>query len=210
MAQVHTVPPALLEALAACGGLRRYPARSVVVNEEDEGDAMYVIVSGRVKAFGVGEDGREVVYATQGPGETFGELSLFCGPRSASVMTLERTTCVVVPGSGIRSLLAEHPEFGEYLLHKVIGMVRSATEQVKGLALDSVYQRLARLLTTLAERDAHGDLVITERLTQQDIAERIGCSREMVSRILGQLVEGGYVESHRRRIVIRKRLPAGW
>lgn len=201
---------ALLLAMAARGGTRRFPAHAVLVTEDDASDALFILLDGRVKVYGGAADGREVVYATLGPGEYFGELALDGGPRSASVMTLAPTTCVVVPGAQLREVLARHPEFALHLVHKLIGMVRRVTRDVKSLALDDVYHRLARLLDSLARPDAEGRRVVAERLTQQDIAERIGASREMVSRILRQLAEGGYLEATPRHIVLLRQLPPGW
>ena len=200
----------LLQAMASRGGVRAYPAQAVLVHENDRSDSVYILLSGRVKVYGASDDGREVVYATQGAGEYFGEITLDGGPRSASVMTLEPTTCVVVPGAQMRDFLASHPEFALHLVKKLIAMVRHATDSVKSLALQDVYGRLVRLLTTLAEPDPQGRLVVPDRLTQQDIAERIGSSREMVSRIVKQLVEGDYVAIEDRRIVLLKKLPPGW
>lgn len=192
------------------GGVRSYPAQAVLVNENDQSDSVYILLSGRIKVYGASDDGREVVYATQGPGEYFGEITLDGGPRSASVMTLAPTTCVVVTGAQMRDFLASHPEFAMHLVQKLIAMVRHATDNVKSLALQDVYGRLVRLLTTLAEVDTDGRLVVTDRLTQQDIAQRIGSSREMISRIFKQLIEGGYVAMEDRRIVLLKKLPPGW
>jgi len=210
---IVTAPPlgdALLQAMAARGGLRHYPAHAVLVTEQDASDALFIVRSGRVKAYGAAADGREVVYATLGPGEYFGELALDGGPRSASVMTLAPTSCVVVPGARLRDVLAEHPEFALHLVHKLIGMVRRITRDVKSLALDDVYHRVARLLDELARPDADGQRVVAQALTQQDIAERIGASREMVSRILRQLADGGYLRTGQRRIVLLRPLPPGW
>ncbi len=200
----------LLEAMASRGGVKRFPAQAVLVNENDETNSVYILLSGRVKIYGASADGREVVYATQGPGEYFGEITLDGGLRSASVMTLEPTTCVVVPGAQMREFIVSHPEFALHLVRKLIGMVRQATENVKSLALQDVYGRLIRLLNSLAVADTDGRLLVAERLTQQDIADRIGSSREMVSRIFKQLTEGGYVTIEDRRIVLLKKLPAGW
>ncbi len=205
-----TLQDDLLQAMARRGGVKRFPAQAVLINENDESDSVYIVLSGRVKVYGASEDGREVVYATQGPGEYFGEITLDGGVRSASVMTLEPTTCVVVPGAQMREFLGSHPEFALHLVRKLIGMVRQATDNVKSLALQDVYGRLVRLLNALAVADADGRLVVTERLTQQDIADRIGSSREMISRIFKQLTEGGYIVVEGRRIVLLRKLPAGW
>ncbi len=200
---------ALLREIARRGGVRSWGANTVLVTEEDRSDALYVILSGRVKAYGAGGDGREVVYATQGPGEYFGEMTLDGGPRSASVMTLEPTSCAVVPGAEVRDFLASHPDFALHLIHKLIRLARASTEHVKSLALEDVYGRVVRLLRTLA-REEDGVLIVPERLTQQDIAERVGSSREMVSRVFKPLQEGGYVEMRGGRVAILKKLPARW
>lgn len=203
----------LLRAIAERGGLRRYPAQTVLVHEDDRSDSLYIIVEGRVKIYGSSPNGREIVYNTHGPGEYFGEMTLDGGPRSASVMTLEACECIVVPGVQVREFLATHPDFAMHLIVKLIGLVRRSTHNVKRLALEDVYSRVARLLNELAvplEGGAPGDRIVTERLTQQDIADRVGSSREMVSRIFTQLTQGGYVTLDKRQIVLKKKLPAGW
>ena len=199
----------LLREIAARGGVRRYPAQAVLVTEEDRSDALFIILAGRVKVYGSGDDGREVVYATQGVGEYLGEMTLDGGPRSASVMTLEPTTCAVVSGPEVRDFLATHPDFALHLVKKLIRLARKSTEHVKSLALDDVYGRIARLLRELA-RDEGGVPVLPHKLTQQDIAERVGSSREMVSRIFKPLNEGGYIELREGRIALLKKLPARW
>ncbi len=199
----------LLREIAHRGGVRSYAANTVLVTEDDHSDALFVILSGRVKAYGSAADGREIVYATQGAGEYFGEMTLDGGPRSASVMTLVPTTCAVVPGAEVREFLATHPDFALHLIKKLIRLARASTEHVKSLALEDVYGRIARLLRTLA-RDEGGVPTLPEKLTQQDIAERVGSSREMVSRVFKPLLEGGYVEMRNGRIAVLKKLPARW
>ncbi len=199
----------LLKAMAARGGVKNFPAHAVLVNEDDDSDSIYILVKGRVKVYGSSATGREIIYNTHGPGEYFGEMSLDGGPRSASVMTLEPTTCVVVSGSNVRDFLATHPDFALHLVRKLIGLVRRSTDNVKSLALEDVYSRIARLLSDMSVEEG-GLRVINEKLTQQDIADRVGSSREMVSRIFKQLTQGGYIELKSRQIVIAKKLPAGW
>ncbi|WP_374509571.1 Crp/Fnr family transcriptional regulator [Niveibacterium sp.] len=199
----------ILEAIAAHGGVRTFPAHSVLINEEDETDSIFILLSGRVKVFGASAQGREVIYNTLGPGEYFGEMSLDGGPRSASVMTLEPTTCVVVAGSKVRDFLGKHPDFALHLIRKLIGLVRHSTDNVKSLALDDVYSRVARLLNDRA-REVDGRLMVADKLTQQDIADHVGSSREMISRIFKQLTTGGYIALEGKQIVLLKKLPAGW
>lgn len=95
------------------------------------------------------------------------------------------------------------------VLCKLIRRVRTVNRNIKSLALLDVYGRLVQLLQDLAV-PVDGDLVIDEPLTQQELASRIGCSREMVSKIMKDLAAGGYLEITRKRIVIKRRLPASW
>ncbi len=199
----------LLQAMAERGGVKTFPANAVLINQEDDSDSIFIVLKGKVKVYGAGSNGREVVYTTLGPGEYFGEMTLDGGPRSASVMTLGPTTCVVVTGTNVRDFLGSHPDFALHLLHKLIALVRRSTATVKRLALDDVYTRINKLLQELAQ-DEGGRLVVAERLTQQDIADRVGSSREMVSRIFKQLTIGGYVASEGKRIVLMMKLPARW
>lgn len=209
IAPVAALDDQLLQAMAARGGVKAFPANAVLVNEEDSSDSIFIVLAGRMKVYGAGANGREVVYTTLGPGEYFGEMTLDGGPRSASVMTLEPSTCVVVPGANVRDFLGTHPDFALHLVRKLIALVRRSTDTVKRLALDDVYTRIYKLLHELAREDG-GRLVVAERLTQQDIADRVGSSREMVSRIFKQLTIGGYVSTEGRRIVLLKKLPARW
>jgi len=199
----------LLQAISERGGVKQYPANAVLVTEDDDSDSLYILLKGKVKVYGAGENGREVVYTTHGAGEYFGEMTLDGGPRSASVMTLEPTTCVVVPGSNVRDFLGTHPDFALHLVKKLIGLVRRSTGAVKSLALDDVYTRIRKLLLEMA-RDEGGQQVVAERMTQQDIADRVGSSREMVSRIFKQLTVGGYVATQGKKIVLLKKLPPRW
>lgn len=208
-ATVDVLKDDLLKAMAERGGIRTYPAHTVLINEDDDADSLFILLDGRVKAYGSSEDGREVVYGTLGPGEYVGEMTLDGGPRSASVMTLEPTTCVVVSGANVRDFLASHPDFALHLVRKLIRLVRRSTDNVKSLALDDVYSRIVRLLNSLAG-PGDGPRALAEKLTQQDIAERVGSSREMVSRVFKQLTQGGYVSLEGRQITLLRKLPSRW
>ena len=147
--------------------------------------------------------------STQGPGEYFGELVLDQGPRSASVMTLLPCRFLVVQKEEFRKFLLQNPAFALSLIEKLIARVRALTENVKSLALMDVYGRVARLLLELSEEN-NGGFVISQRLTQQDIASRIGASREMVSRILKDLSVGGCLTQSRTGIVLHRNPPEHW
>jgi CRP/FNR family cyclic AMP-dependent transcriptional regulator len=181
----------------------------VLIREGDVGDALFIILAGRVKVYASNDEGREVVIDFHGPGEYVGEVSLDGAPRSASVVTVEPTTCAVVDRERFRDFVLAHPDFALNLVLKLIHRVRVATENVKSLALSDVYGRLVRLLLSLAvERD--GRLVVPEKLTQQDIAERVGASRDMISRLMKDLVAGGYLAVEDRTIAILRKPPPGW
>jgi len=199
----------LLRELSEHALTRTFPANTIIVSEGDGTDALYVVLSGKVKVFLANENGKEVLLNVEGPGEYFGEMILDGGPRSASVMTLEPSRFLVVPRSDVEAFLASHPQFAMGLILKLIKRVRVLTDNVKSLALQDVYGRVTRMLHELAvEQD--GKQVVAEKPTQQDMASRVGASREMVSRILKDLAQGGYIEIAGKRLVIHKKLPLEW
>jgi CRP/FNR family cyclic AMP-dependent transcriptional regulator len=201
----------LLRDIAAKGGVKRFPAHTVLMYEGDAADSLFIILSGRVKVYASNASGKEVTLGTQGAGEYVGELALDGGERSASVVTLEPTTCAVVTGAQLREFIVEHPDFAIHLIHRLIRRVRTLTDSVKSLALDDVYSRVVGLLAQLAQpTEPGGPRVVVERLTQQDIAERVGSSREMVSRIFKELTVGGYIEVTGGRITVLKTPPVAW
>ena len=200
--------PALRE-LAPHALARNFRRNAIVVNEGDETDSLYVLLSGRVKVFITGDDGREVVVQTMDVGDYFGEVVLDGGPRSASVMTMEACRLFIIPRSDVEGLLEANPAFVRNLIERLSGRVRSLTAKVRDLALKDVYGRFVRFVEDNAvERD--GGRVIPERLTQGDVAARIGGSREMVSRIVRDLSAGGYIAVEAKRIRILKKLPSHW
>ncbi len=201
--------PETLRAIAATGVVRNYAKNTILINEGDVGDSLYILISGRVKVFSSNTAGREIVIAFHGPGEYLGEMSLDGCPRSASVLTLEPTSCALVPRASFREFILAHPDFALHLIEKLIQRVRLTTENVKSLALSDVYGRLVKLLLALAvERD--GTWVVPEKLTQQDIAERVGATRDKISRLLKDLTGGGYLGNKDRTITILKKPPPGW
>jgi len=200
-----------LEFLTRRAVTRQYPRNTILMTEGDYSDSLYCILSGRVKVFLNDDDGKEVILNVQGPGEYFGELALLdSGPRSASVMALEKCKLTVISKADFEDFLAKHETAQKKIMLGMIKRLRALTENVRTLALLDVYGRVARVLLQLA-RPVGDVLVIKEDLRQQDIANRVGSSREMVSRILKDLRTGGYIEiDENKHIVIKERLPAGW
>jgi CRP/FNR family cyclic AMP-dependent transcriptional regulator len=198
-----------IAALSRRAVTRSFPKNSIIVNEGDETDTLYIILSGRVKVFLANEEGKEIVLDTQGPGEYFGEMVLDEGPRSASVMTLEPSRFQLIPRDDVKTLLTTHPDFAMHLVCKLIYRGRVLTEHVKSLALKNVYERFSKLLHELSVPE-NGKRVMHEKLSQQEMANRIGASREMVNRIVKDLTTGGYISVEGSRIEILKPLPANW
>jgi CRP/FNR family cyclic AMP-dependent transcriptional regulator len=198
-----------LAALEAVVVSRSYPKNTIVVSEGDRSDTMFLILSGRVKVFVSEDNDKELILNTQGPGEYFGEMVLDDGPRSASVMTLEPCRMAMLTRDRFRGYLAKNPEVAIAVIRNLIHRCRALTENAKDLALLDVYGRLSKLLLSLA-KDEDGRLVVNEKLTKQAIGERIGASREMVSRIFKDLTAGGYIASEDGKLIIRRKPPANW
>lgn len=202
--------PALLRELAAQGELRRYRKGTIVIAEGDVGDTLFIILAGQVKAYSVDHNDREITYGVFGAGEYTGEMALDGAPRSANVITMEATTCAVITRARLLAFIALQPEFALELLAKVIRRLRATTLNARNLAFIDVYGRLTQCLHELAKPQPDGTHRIEERLTHQEIASRVGCSREMVSRITKDLETGGYLRLDARRIVLLKKLPLRW
>jgi len=201
-----------LRALARRGEARHYRRGTVLAEEGDTGDTLFVILDGRVRAFGrhAGSE-REITYGIYGAGEYVGEMSLDGGPRSASLEVAEDAVCVRIARPQLETFIAEQPAFAFELLAKVIRRARAATLSLKQMALNDVYGRLKHLLESDASLQPDGMRRMAEPLSQLQIAQRIGCGREMVSRVMKDLQAGGHVAiGTDRRIVLKKPLPARW
>ncbi|MCC7487464.1 MAG: Crp/Fnr family transcriptional regulator [Burkholderiales bacterium] len=198
-----------LRALSDRAIVRSVPKNAIVITEGDATDSLYVILSGKVKVYLGDEAGKELLLDVLGPGKYFGEMVLDEGPRSASVVTLEPSHFAVLSRADFRGFLLRHPEIALHVITNLIRLARGLNENVKSLALLDVYGRVARMLNELAVEE-NGRLVIPERLTQREMANRVGASREMINRILRDLTIGGYIAVESGRITIRKTPPARW
>lgn len=195
-----------LLSLSAHATLQTFPRNKIIIHEGDRTDSVYIIRSGRVKVFLYGRNGKEIDLTVLGPGEYFGEMVLDNGPRSASIMTIEPCQFFIVPQPVFRDFVAKHPEFAMRLIKTLIYRARGLLNNVRSLASLDVYGRVARLLLDLAEEE-DGRMVIVGKLTKQEIANRVGASREMISRVFKDLTAGGYIEHEKGRITIAKSLP---
>lgn len=198
-----------LRALVERGESRRYRKGTLLIQEGDVGDTLFIILSGRLRAFSSDDNDREITYGVYGAGEYLGEMSLDGGPRSASVITLEASTCAVVSRRTLERFIAERPEFAFELLAKLIRRARAATLNARQLALNDVYGRLKALLVSLVVA-GDGTPRLAERLTHLEMAHRLGCSREMVSRLMKDLERGGYLQVQDHHFLLLKPLPQRW
>ena len=198
-----------LEALSSSSSSRSFPKNTVVIHENDPADSLFVIESGKVKVYCSDKNGKEFIMNTQREGDYFGELALLDdSTRSASVRTVEKSSFCIIFKDDFNRVLDAHPKMARQLIRNLSQRVRKLTSDVKSLALQDVYGRVANVLMDLAEDRGDGSLFIPEKLTQQDIADRVGASREMVARILKDLTIGDYIRFEGRHIIINSRLPA--
>ncbi|MGA1309355.1 MAG: Crp/Fnr family transcriptional regulator [Gemmatimonadaceae bacterium] len=183
---------------------RDYAKGSVILFEDDPGDAFFVVRSGRVKVVLMASDGREVILGILGVGEHFGELALIDGqPRSAHVIAMEHASLYVLRREDFRQRVEQNPAVAWALLLELSRRLRRADEKIGALVLLDVPGRIARLLL---EHAAEGDgQLIDKPLTHQTIAHLVGASRETISRTLRDFVQAGWISSERRRIRVLDR-----
>ena len=193
--------------------VKRFPRNTIVIHEGDDSDSLFLILDGRVKVFLTSEKGREVILNTQSTGEYFGELALLDDlPRSASVITVESSQVCVISKAAFQGVLIGHPRIALKVIKNLTQRVRALTDNVKNLALLDVYGRVARTLLSIAVEceGEEGKMVVEPKPTHQDLGKMVGASREMVTRIMKDLVVGGYVHVEHERIVIHQKLPRSW
>ncbi len=199
-----------LNVLVGAAKLKTFPNKSILFNEGDSTDSLYIIHGGKVKVSIIDEQGKEVILSIFGPGDYFGEIALIDGKeRSATIMTRETVKVMIISRKNFKNVLASNPELSLGLLKGLVGRLRESNKLIESLAFMDVYGRIARLLTHLAEPDGEKS-VIEDKLTHQDISSMIGSSREMVSRIMKELINGGYISVRKKRITIHQSLPYAW
>jgi CRP/FNR family cyclic AMP-dependent transcriptional regulator len=183
---------------------RSYPKGSVILFQDDPGDSLFVLRSGRVKVVLIGEDGREVILGVLEPGAHFGELALIDDqPRSAHVIAMEDANLLILRREDFRRRVEANPSVGWALLTELSRRLRRADVKIGGLVLLDVPGRIARLLLDLA--DETGSATIEKPLTHQTIAQMIGASRETVSRAMKEFQDSGLIRVERRKIAVGNR-----
>lgn len=188
--------------------VRQFTKDYLLITEGEQGDTLYMILSGKVRVYVSNEEGREVTLSMQGRGEYFGELALLDrSPRSASVVTLEPCELALLTRADFERCLLENPRMSLQIGRALAHRVRVLTDRVRNLALLSVYGRVVQTLDDLAVTQPDGQRCIEERLTHHDIAAMVGASREMVARVMKELTDAHYIENINRTIHIKRPLP---
>lgn len=200
----------VMYALASLSKKSQFPKHAHIIGEGDESSSLYILLSGKVRVFTSDQDGKEVTLLIQEPVSYFGELALLSDePRSASVISLEKCTCAVISRSDFKYWLEANPDVAFGLIQDLASTVRRLTDKVKQLALSNVYERTIKVLKELAVAEDE-IFVIHNRPTQQELANMVGASREMINKIMKELTKGGYVVIQDNSLRIEKKLPAAW
>jgi CRP/FNR family cyclic AMP-dependent transcriptional regulator len=196
--------PSEIAELEAIGQERSVPKNSMVINEGDDTDCLYIILKGKAHALRSDESGRQFIINRFGPYDYFGEMSFFDrNARCATVITKVKSVLMILPRQAFFEFATKHPEIYQNVISALLEKLRKATQQIEELAFLDVYGRLSRFLI----ENQNDDGVIEEKLTQQDLADLVGSSRETVCRIFNELVDGGYLTKDKGRMRIQKKLP---
>ena len=186
--------------LLSCVQHRSYPRNAFILRAGEETDALYIILSGRVKVLIPDEEGHEVILSMIGPHEFFGEMGLLDElPRSASVETLEPCDMLRLSKAGFTNIIKDNFELAMLIIRNLVRRLRDADRKIESLALIDVYGRVARLLIDMAE-NVDGKWIVERAPPKQEIARMIGASREMVSRVVKDLPHKGLIRAEKRRI----------
>jgi len=201
------LPRAEAERFARELTLRQFGPREFIAVEGEPGHGFFAMVSGRARIFRSGPDGREQILRLLGPGDTFGEVPVFDGgAHPATVEALDQAEVLVIPAGAFRLLVARYPDVAAALLQHFARRLRSFTELVEQISLQTVQQRIARYLYMTAREEGTATpegVVVPRTITQQDLAALVGSVREVVSRTLRVMEEDGIVEIRRREILVR-------
>ena len=185
---------------------RRFPAGQVIFREGDQSDTCYVMRSGHARAVREHAGGRTLSLAHFGPGDIFGELALFDDERrSATVETLDEVEAIAILGADMRRLLREHPDIAAKIVISLGRRLREANERLTRQSFQTVQSRVAGVLADLVQQaraEGAGERDVLVRITQADIAQLAGSSRESASRFLAVLERAGIISQGRARITV--------
>ncbi len=203
---IDGIKPDFLNTLAQQGQVRRYRKNTLLIQGGDVGACIYLVLDGQLREFAMSQDSkpREITLSIAVRGDLLVLLAIEGGPHCASVITLGPAVCAVVSVESVRQLLQQDPMLSMALLERTLQRLRMATETTCLALFSDAYSRLSALLQR-QQQPAHAPM------THAQIAQHIGCSREMVSRILKELVLGGYVVREPDKLYrVCRRLPVRW
>jgi CRP/FNR family transcriptional regulator, cyclic AMP receptor protein len=201
--------PDAVAALERLAEVKDYPPGAVIVSQEERGDALFVLASGKVKVVLYGDSGREIILSIfKTPGDFFGEMSLLDNePRSATVIADGRSRLLVLSRRDFQAHIENHPRSALRVLQEVSRRLRRADAVIGNLALLDVYGRLAGKLREMAATDGEETeegVLVRQRPTQAEIAAMIGTSRETVSRALSEFARRGWLAMSGKRLMLRR------
>ena len=193
--------------LSRLASRRRCPKDTVVFFENEEGDSVFMILEGRIKVTILGDDGREIILSMLGPGDFFGEMALLDNePRSATAIAVEDTELLSLHRTDFQSVMGNNPAISAALIKVLSTRLRRANHQISTLALLDVYGRVARVILDMAREEGRrlkDGRIAFRRATHQEIANRIGTTRETVTRMLKDLERQGLIRVEGREIVLQ-------
>jgi len=202
--------PEQLELLAAKIRNLTYPKASIIISEGEISESLFILRKGKIRIYISDNDGREMLLNELGPGDYFGDLSIIDRePHSASAVTLCNCEVSVISSADFLQLLQDSSSFAINILKETTKRLRKSTVSQRQLALLGVYGRLREKILSLC-KEVNGVVLLDPKPTQQEFANMIGASRETVSRILKDLVGGGYIEKRKKSLLINKALPLEW
>ncbi|PID59380.1 MAG: Crp/Fnr family transcriptional regulator [Ignavibacteriae bacterium] len=192
------LPEETIKQISQVGIIASHKKDSIILMEEDESGALFVIVTGKVKVSRTSNDGREVILNILGESDIFGEMALLDGlSRSATVTALENTELFIIQRNQFLEFLKEHPEISIALMQELSKRLRTADMQIKSLSLKDAEGKVATVILQLANdhgRIKHGAVEIEKLPFQQDLANMAGTSRETISRTLHSFAKKGLIE----------------
>jgi len=180
---------------------------NVIIREADNSTALYVMVSGKAVATGSDEEGKQIIFNVFRKGNYFGEMSFIDKkPRCATVTAGTKIVVLRISGEKLRNILRANPEMMFGLMKGLLEKLRKATSQVTDIALRDVYKRIILLFKRLVKPYGKKQ-IIEEKMTNTEIGEMVGASREMVSRITSKLYADGCLSKENGLLIIKKELP---
>jgi CRP/FNR family cyclic AMP-dependent transcriptional regulator len=202
--------PELLRPLAERSEIRRFRKGSLVLDEGDRGDSLYIVLAGELRAFTGSDTGRHVAYGVYGPGDYLGEMGLDGGARMASVEATADTTCALVERATLMQYLGERPAFAMELITRVIQRARVATLSASQYAINDAYSRLKRWLDAVAQAQFDGTRIVREPIADVDLSQRLGCSPDLAASILRDLEHASIIAIEGGKLRILRELPSHW